>query len=84
MAELGKDIAATKQLIVVDAKAEQSAKKTRASVIAGMSDGMVKALEFHRVQKAKGRTAANATFLDAFGERFKHGPQTPPPAPPGP
>jgi hypothetical protein len=82
VAELVKDIALAKQVVVVDAKAQQTANKTRNTMIAIMSDAYVVAREVYRIAKARGRTPQNAEFLDRFGARFARGPQTPPPPTP--
>lgn len=62
---------------------QQKANITRVSLIAVLSDGFKTVNEVYRVEKAKGRNPQNAAFLDAYGARFAHGPQTPP-APPTP
>lgn len=80
--ELEKDIKLVEQLIVVDAATQQRANQTRCSIIAGMSDGFNASLKIYGIASAQGRTPDNAAFLDAFGERFKKGPQDPPPTPP--
>jgi hypothetical protein len=82
LAELAKDIALAKQIVPVDAKAQQEANKVRCSLIAVMSDAYAVAREVYRIAKARGRTPENAEFLDAFGARFARGPQTPPPPTP--
>ncbi|MBI3880729.1 MAG: hypothetical protein HY301_11810 [Verrucomicrobia bacterium] len=86
VAEMVKDIGIANHVIPVNAETNQKAKMTNATLIAALSDAYEKAREIYRVQKAKGRTPANSTFLDSFGARFGHGPQTPPapPTPPGP
>ena len=83
VAGLIKDIALAKQEIIVDAEMQQKANITRVSLIAVLSDGFKTVNEVYRVEKAKGRNPQNAAFLDAYGARFAHGPQTPP-APPTP
>ena len=83
-AEMDKDIKLVQQLIVLDAATQQRANQTRCSMIAAMSDGFNTALKIYGIASAQGRTPENAAFLDAFGERFKKGPQEPPPAPPEP
>jgi hypothetical protein len=86
VAELEKDIDYVHQVIPVDASAQQKARHTRMSLVAAMSDGFVTALRIYGIAMAEGRTPDNAAFLDAFGERFKKGPQEEPePSPtPGP
>ena len=82
VAGLIKDIALAKQEIIVDAEMQQKANITRVSLIAVLSDGFKTVNEVYRVEKAKGRNPQNAAFLDAYGARFAHGPQTPPATPP--
>jgi hypothetical protein len=79
--ELDKDIELADQLIIVDGAAQQKARHTRASLIAAMSDGFNTALRIYGIALAEGRTPDNAAFLDAFGERFKKGPEEEPPPP---
>ena len=79
--ELDKDIKLVEQLIVLDAATQQRANQTRCSIIAGMSDGFNTGLKLYAIASAQGRTPDNSAFLDAFGERFKKGPQEPPPTP---
>lgn len=79
VAEMSTDIALAKKLAQLEAKSEQVANLVRCSLIACMSDGFAAARKIYRVEVAKGRTAANAAFLDAFGARFGRGPQQPQP-----
>jgi hypothetical protein len=80
-AELDKDIKLSEQVLIVDAATQQRANQTRCTLIAAMSDGFNTALSIYGIASAQGRTPDNAAFLDAFGERFKKGPQDPPPTP---
>lgn len=85
VAEMDKDIALAQQLAQVEARAQQISDLVRCSLIAVMSDGFAVARQIYRVEKAKGRTPANAAFLDAFGQYFDRGPSDDPepdPAPP--
>ena len=83
--ELAKDIALAKQIVTVNAKAEQEANQTRASLIAVLSDASVTSRAIYRTAQAQGRTPETTAFLDAFGARFAHAPTptpTPTPTPP--
>ena len=81
VAELVKDVALAKQLAQVDAKAQQKANLTECSLITTLSDAFAAARMIYRVEKAKGRTPANEAFLNAFGDHFGRGPQSPTPPP---
>jgi hypothetical protein len=83
--ELNKDIALARQENEVLTRMEQEHGAVRGSMIGVLSDGFVKAREIYRITKTRGRTPANAEFLDRFGARFKGGGGTAPsPTPPGP
>ena len=79
--EFASDLALAGQLSPIKAMAEQKADMVATSQIAALSDAYKTALAIYNVVKAQGRTPQNQTFLDTFGARFAHGPQTPP-APP--
>jgi hypothetical protein len=81
LTEMDKDIKLVEQLIIVDTATQQRANQTRCSIIAGMSDGFNTALSVYGIAQAQGRTPDNSAFLDAFGDRFKKGPQEPPTPP---
>lgn len=85
VAELQKDVALAKQVVIVNAKAQQEADISRISLIAVLSDASATARLIYRTAQAAGRTPANQTFLDSFGARFGRSGGTPPtPTPPGP
>lgn len=81
-AGLALDVPLARQAIIVDAATQQKAAMTRNTVIAIMSDAFVTANGIYRVEKAKGKNPQNETFLEAYGEHFARGPQTPPPPTP--
>lgn len=81
LVELAKDIELVEQLIIVNTATQQRADHTKCSIIAGMSDGFNTGLTIYGLAQAQGRSPDNSAFLDAFGERFKKGPQEPPPTP---
>ncbi len=85
IAELSEDVALARQLITVNAAAQQKADLTHTSIIAALSDARVTADAIYRVEKAKGKNPQNSTFLEAYGARYARGPQNPPtPPPPAP
>ena len=82
IAGLNTDVTLARQVIVVDAAAQQKANTTRNTLIAALSDGRVTADAIYRVEKAKGKNPQNQAFLTAYGARYARGPHTPPATPP--
>ncbi len=83
IAGLSEDVALGRQVIIVNAAAQQKADMTHTTIIAALNDGRVTADAIYRVEKAKGKNPQNATFLEEYGQRYARSGQTPP-APPNP
>jgi len=86
LVEFGKDIALARQIIQIKLRLIQLLDYVSTALIVSLSDAYKTALLIYNIAKAQGRTPQNQAFIDAFGERFARGPQTPanPPANPNP
>ncbi|MEN9575909.1 MAG: hypothetical protein RL514_3764 [Verrucomicrobiota bacterium] len=84
LVEFGKDIALARQIIQIKLRLIQLLDYVSTALIVTLSDAYKTALLIYNIAKAQGRTPQNEAFIDAFGERFARGPQTPPAPPANP